>query len=358
MNKIYWKRIIFTVIMLFTDLVKVEINVKQNHEDRVREILKNVHAVVTRHGASDLQVMAGGQTYYIQLLELAAGYPGQVKRIISEHEQTMNCYKIVLVPFMTEKTAELCKESGIGFCDDAGNCHIAFGPIYVSVSGKKNIHTQSRGLKSVFERSSIVSSKILRMLANQPDRAWKTEELAESVSCSLGQIAKVKKFLEKNDWVIRVEEGFKLKNLEEMLNHWAEVYNARQNDVVECYVPGNLAEIEGRLEYIRKQGGPDYWLTGFSGGNRYSPTVRYSKIHVYVVESAVEKMLHQLEGKQVESGANLSVIVPYNNCVLIDSRVIKESNVVSPLQIYLDCKSLKSRGEEMAEGVLRVIKTW
>ena len=344
--------------MIFTSLVKMELSVKKNPEDRVREILGNVPAVEILHGNGDLQVKVGKQTYHIQLLRLAAGYPGYVKKVIGGKEKTVNCYKIVLVPFMSGKTAELCKESGIGFCDEVGNCHIAFGPVYVSVNGKKNLHAQSRGLKSVFERSSIVSSKVLRMLANQPDRAWKTEELAESVGCSLGQIAKVKKFLEGNDWAIIVEEGFKLKNLEEMLNRWAEVYNARQNELVECYVPGNLAEIEGKLEHIRKQGGPDYWLTGFSGGNRYSPTVRYSKIHVYVAESAVETMLQQLEGKRVESGANLSFIVPYNDCVLIDSRVIKESKVVSPLQVYLDCKPLKSRGEEMAEGVLRVMKTW
>lgn len=344
--------------MVFTDLVKMEISVKKNPEDRVREVLGNIPAVKILHGNGDLQVMAGEQTYCIQLLKLAAGYPGQVKRVISGIEQTVNCYKIILVPFMAGKTAELCKESGIGFCDDAGNCHIAFGPVYVSVNGKKNPHAPGRGLKSVFERSSVVSSKVLRMLVNQPKRAWKTEELAESAGCSLGQIAKVKKFLEKNDWVSRVEEGFKLKNLEEMLNRWAEVYNARQNDLVECYVPGNLAEIESRLENIRMQGGPDYCLTGFSGGNRYSPTVRYSKIHVYVEESAVETMLQQLEGKRVESGANLSLIIPYNDCVLINSKIIKESKVVSPLQIYLDCKPLKSRGEEMAEGVLRVIKTW
>ncbi len=331
---------------------------KKNPEDRVREILENIPAIKILHGNGDLQVRVGKETYNIQLLRLAAGYPGYVKKVIGGKEKTVNCYKIVLVPFMSGKTAELCKESGVGFCDDAGNCHIAFGPIYVSVNGKKNPHASGRGLKSVFERSSIVSSKVLRMLANQPDRAWKTEELAESVGCSLGQIAKVKKFLEGNDWAIRVDEGFKLKNLEELLNRWAEVYNARQNELVECYVPGNLAEIEGRLEYIRKQGGPDYWLTGFSGGNRYSPTVRYSKIHVYVAESAVETMLQKLEGKRVESGANLSFIVPYNDCVLIDSRVIKESKVVSPLQIYLDCKPLKSRGEEMAEGVLKVMKTW
>lgn len=331
---------------------------KKTAKDRIIEILSNLPAIEIVHDKGDLHIKTGRQTYCIQLFQLAAGYPAHVKKVLSGIDKAENDYKIVMVPFMSENTAELCKKSGIGFCDEAGNCHIAFGPVYVSVSGRKNPRAQSRSLKSVFERSSIVSSKILRMLVNQPDRAWKTEELAESVSCSLGQIAKVKKFLEENDWAIRVETGFKLNNLEEMLNRWAEAYNLRQNELVECYVPGNPAEIEGRIERISKHGGPDYFLTGLSGGNRYSPTVRYSKIHVYVAESDIETMLQQLEGKRVESGANLSFIVPYNDCVFINSRTIKESKVVSPLQIYLDCKPLKSRGEEMAEGVLRVIKKW
>lgn len=331
---------------------------KKNPEDRVREILGNIPVVNMLRGNGDLQIKAGEQTYCIQLLKLAEGYPGHIQKIISGLEQAANCYRLILVPFISGKTAELCKEAGLGFCDEAGNCHIAFGPVYISVTGKKNPNAQSRGIKSVFERSSVVSSKILRMLVNQPERAWKTEELAESAGCSLGQIAKVKRFLEDNDWVSRVKEGFTLKHLEDMLSRWAEVYNARQNEVVECYVPGNLAEIESRFESIRKQVGVDYWLTGFSGGNRYCPTVRYSKIHVYVQESAVETMLQHLEGKRVESGANLALMIPYNDCVLINSKIVKESSVVSPLQIYLDCKPLKARGEEMAEGVLRVMKTW
>ena len=35
-----------------------------------------------------------------------------------------------------------------------------------------------------------------------------------------------------------------------------------------------------------------------------------------------------------------------------DARLISDSMVVSPVQIYLDCKQMKGRGEEMAEAVL------
>jgi hypothetical protein len=48
------------------------------------------------------------------------------------------------------------------------------------------------------------------------------------------------------------------------------------------------------------------------------------------------------------------VILPLENDSYIkDYRVIGDSVVVSPLQIYLDSMQIKGRGEEMAEAVLR-----
>lgn len=42
-----------------------------------------------------------------------------------------------------------------------------------------------------------------------------------------------------------------------------------------------------------------------------------------------------------------------NDSYIKDYRVIGESAVVSPLQIYLDCMQIKGRGEEMADAVLK-----
>ena len=118
---------------------------KKNPENQVKEILGSIPTVNILHADGDyMQVRVGKHSYCIQLLKLAAGYPGHVKKIISESGQTEGCYRLILVPFMSEKTAELCKESGLGFCDEAGNCHVAFGPVYVTVTGKKNPRAQSR----------------------------------------------------------------------------------------------------------------------------------------------------------------------------------------------------------------------
>lgn len=57
--------------------------------------------------------------------------------------------------------------------------------------------------------------------------------------------------------------------------------------------------------------------------------------------------------KEVNSGSNAVIFPLENDSYIKDYRVLDESVVVSPLQIYLDCMQIKGRGEEMADAVLR-----
>lgn len=99
--------------------------------------------------------------------------------------------------------------------------------------------------------------------------------------------------------------------------------------------------------------GIESYLTGFSGGVRYTPVVRYSKIHVYLAPEDIQEAIGYLELKEVSSGANVVIFPLENDSYIKDSREIEQSLVVSPVQIYLDCMQLKGRGEEMAEAVLK-----
>ena len=60
-----------------------------------------------------------------------------------------------------------------------------------------------------------------------------------------------------------------------------------------------------------------------------------------------------MEKKEVNSGSNVIILPLENDSYIKDYRVIDESAVVSPLQIYLDCMQIKGRGEEMADAVLK-----
>jgi len=65
--------------------------------------------------------------------------------------------------------------------------------------------------------------------------------------------------------------------------------------------------------------------------------------------------------KEVESGANLSLLVPADEGVLYGAQKAADgAQLVSPLQAYLDLKSYRGRGEEAAQAVFeQVLKpTW
>jgi hypothetical protein len=59
----------------------------------------------------------------------------------------------------------------------------------------------------------------------------------------------------------------------------------------------------------------------------------------------------------VESGANVMLLGPYDEGIFYGTQMIEDIRIVSPLQIYLDLKGFKGRGEEAADVLLRdVIK--
>ena len=73
----------------------------------------------------------------------------------------------------------------------------------------------------------------------------------------------------------------------------------------------------------------------------------------YVVPEDIQEAIRYLDMKEVNSGSNVVIFPLENDSYIKDYRVIGESAVVSPLQIYLDCMQIKGRGEEMADAVLK-----
>lgn len=286
----------------------------------------------------------------IRLLISPDGYPKQIKEVISGMFYDMYC--VILAPYITEQTAEICKKAEVGFLDMAGNCYIACKSLYVEIKGNKNDNMPTRAIKSVFERSSVVSSVILRIMLEDTGRTWKLKELAQAAGCSIGQVSKVKDFLLKQMYIAQNSEGISVIDPKALMKDWAKVYSDKGEERIQCYSLLPLKDIEERISKMKADTGIECLLSGFSGGVRYQPVVRYQKVHVLIDADDLDDAINYLELKKVDSGANVIFIVMYNKCVELNSRTIKNSPVASPVQVYLDCMSLKGRGEEIAEAIL------
>jgi hypothetical protein len=138
-----------------------------------------------------------------------------------------------------------------------------------------------------------------------------------------------------------------------LLEEWSNAYTYRKNQVRNFYSLKSIPEIEADLARVCREKGIEYALTGFSGAARFAPAVRYNRAMAYAAT-----MPEDLDLREVESGANVMLLGPYDEGgVFYGTQVIDDIRIVSPLQIYLDLKGYKGRGEEAAEVLLRdVIK--
>lgn len=293
----------------------------------------------------------------ILLIEVkSSGQPRMARDAVNQMIRYRNTYPdaylIFMAPYISPQAAEICMKDGVGYLDFASNCFLSFGQVYIEQTGKPNPFRTRRDLVSLF---SPKSSRVLRVLLNNPSRVWKTQEIADEARVSLGQVANVKKLLLDREWITK-QDGFSLSEPWKLLEEWANVYTYRKNEVRNFYSLKSILGIEADLAKVCKEKGIEYALTGFSGAARFAPAVRYTRAMAYVYNTR-EDVASLLNLKEVDSGANITILGPYDKGIFYGTQVIEDIRIVSPLQIYLDLKGYKGRGEEAAEVLLRdVIK--
>lgn len=90
-----------------------------------------------------------------------------------------------------------------------------------------------------------------------------------------------------------------------------------------------------------------------------APFMRSKRVFVYI-EKNIEAVARELDLKTVSSGANVVFLEPYDEGVFYGCQKINGENIVSDIQLYLDLRSYKERGEEAADFILneRLRKQW
>jgi hypothetical protein len=274
-----------------------------------------------------------------------------VNQLLRYRDKFPEAYGILIAPYISLRAAEICASSNIGYVDLAGNCRLSFGQVHIEKEGKPNPFAQKRELRSLY---SPKAERVLRVLLNNPNKAWKTAALAKEANVSFGQVSNVKKLLNDREWIRTKTVGFVLVEPKDLLNEWTENYSFRRNRVEDYYSLKNVAEIEADLAEAFNSKRLLYALTGFSGAARLAPAVKYQRVFAYV-EEREEDLAASLDLKRVTSGANLSLLYPYDDGVFYGARALEGVKIASPVQIYLDVSSFRGRGEEAANQLLKQV---
>lgn len=277
--------------------------------------------------------------------------------LLKSRVQTIkNGFGILVAPYISPAAIQVCREAGVGCMDLSGNVFLSFGNIFIEKSGMPNAFLEARPLKSLF---SPKTSRVLRALLADPSKGWHVEELSRVADISLGLASKAKQALLAQEWIR--EEGRRVVLFKplQLLEEWARNYTYKKNRLSSFYGGDSEQALETAIKSECEKSGYRYALALFSGARRVAPFVRFPKFFFYV-EGPIADIAEALRLKKVESGANVTLLEPYDGGVFQGLREIRGMNVVSDIQLYLDLRSYGARGEEAAQTIFeqRIKPLW
>jgi len=309
-----------------------------------------------------------GEQYTLVVEAKSSGEPRIARLAAAQLRALINSapssYGVFAAPYVTQSTRSVCQEEGIGFLDLCGNCLLAFDGVYVSVEGRPNLFRTGRGLKSLFTPKA---SRCIRVVLTEPNREWRVGDLSNEAQVSMGQAFNVKTMLLNAELATESGKGptrrFRLVKPEELLLEWAANYSYTRNSRTGYYSFDDIRTIERRLAEYCLSNNVTYAFTLTSGAALVAPMLRYDTAFAYVAGKQ-DELRSALGLKPAETGPNLVLLEPYDEGVFYGARDVgldvraneapaaPAGRVVSDIQLFLDLKSYKARGEEAASFLL------
>jgi hypothetical protein len=300
------------------------------------------------------QVKAGGRKWTLEVMTQRLGHPREMRSALLQLERNLNqqprsssCYGLVLAPFISEESAALCNQAGIGYADLAGNARLSFDQVYIETRGGDNPFKDNRQNRSIFTPKS---ARVLRELLQGPLRPWKVTELAKSTQVSLGWVSAVRKQLLAHEWASEEQGGLLVTKPGEVLNAWSKADDWEKRTSIQEY----SVLVVDPLELAKKLKGAlcgerlvfTQWFAGWLRHPYTTPTIVTAYVDKFPDDSVIKA---KLLGRRVSSGGGLRLALPKDNGVFSPSQKVHDLELASDVQIYLDLLGVGLRGQEQAE---------
>ncbi len=264
---------------------------------------------------------------------------------------------LLVVPFMGETGRRLCEERGISWLDLSGNAHIKAPGLLIRVEGKPNRFKRPGRPPNLFASKS---SRIVRQLLIQPDRALNQRGLSQAADLDEGYTSRIVRRLEETGMIVRDENGLlKPKDPEQLLDAWHEAYDFTRHRIIRGHVAARSGE-----ELLHKTAGaldqqePRYAATGLCGAWLYTRFAHFRLATFYIPHPPRDELRNQLGFREDEKGANVWLVVPNDEGVFHGSEVREGIRCAHPLQVYLDLKNHPERSSEAAAALRQSNLKW
>jgi hypothetical protein len=149
--------------------------------------------------------------------------------------------------------------------------------------------------------------------------------------------------------LVKEGDGYRLRDPAVALEAWREAYDFRRHHVIEGHMP--VRDSDELLDKLQKAAPPEklgWALTGLAAAWRLTHFAMYRLTSLFVRDVPSAAWLNALDLVEGSRGANLWIIVPADNAVLVGARMVDGIPCVHPLQAYLDLKAHPERASEAA----------
>jgi hypothetical protein len=264
---------------------------------------------------------------------------------------------VLFASVVSDRTAEIATKHGVSWMDYAGNCRFVF-PSYGIYVNRRGIENQfGKQLPKVLNVFSAKSSRVVRAMLQEPLREWQLNELAShpNVRVSPGLMSRIKQTLVEGGYAVMHKRQLRLKRPDDLLDDWVKDYRTNKPREYAFYMRGELEQIEQQVANWCSKFTKQFALSRFSAAWRLAPEVRYGVASFMVsTEAILEESLIDLRSnfgaRKVDSGANLILHVPDDECTF-NNLLGEKISITSPLQTYLDLRTMDGRGDEAALAI-------
>ena len=273
---------------------------------------------------------------------------------------SVHSYGLVMAPFISTASAEICKDAGVGFADLAGNCHLAFDRVFIEKSVAENPFRKRREQRSIF---STKNARILRLFLADPNRLWRVAQLSEQAQVSIGQVSNLRRRLLDEEWAEIGKDGLRIAKPRELLDAWREAYrrDTERSESFYTLLHGTALDKAVRAALEEAGQGEHAVLASYSASGWQAPFSRVASLYLYADDQGESILRKALQLEPSGKGANVSLMRPKDRGVFLD-RDEAAGGVwcTSPIQTYLDLAVSGERGAEAAEHLFneRIAPSW
>ncbi len=329
---------------------------------KLQSLKQDARLTPSGSGQSDwlAQINAGARSCTLVIECKLLGQPREVRTGILQLERDLSQlpadqprYGVLLAPFISEESARLCTEAGIGYADLAGNVRLSFDQVFIERLAADNPFRVKRHLRSLFTAKA---GRVLRVMLTPPLRAWKVTELAEAAGVSLGQVSNVRKLLLDREWAVVGEAGLRLSKPAELALAWQSSYEPRLQSRETAYTLLHGEALDGAMRAALGEAGQGAHavLASYSAARWIAPYARQATQFFYADKQGAKILQRHLQLQPVSRGENVVLLEPREDDVF-SGRVEAAPGIwVSGLvQTWLDLSVAGERGGEAAEHLLR-----